>query len=168
MEHTVGFLKTCTHERVLWHSNTLEISVKNCIKALRKHRKKFTAIAVRGYSAAIFGGIVASKMKKNIILVRKPKESEDRHSEKLVEGISNQSCVFIDDLIASGKTVEKVIEGLHELKCNLYGVYLYNCCGFTNLQSTLDSIGKKYNIQPLALGNDYTPQYSESEFLPNV
>src|SRR3990167_6004329 len=169
MEHTVAFLKTCIHERALWHSATLEASVKKCIKVLCKHKKKFTAIAVCGYCAAIFGGIVAARMKKNIVLVRKPKEDEYRHSDRFVEGISNQSCVFIDDLISSGETVKKVVEGLRELKCTLYGVYLYNYYDDTIcIQYTLNNIGNQYGTKILALGRDYTPTYTEGEFLPNV
>lgn len=163
MEHTVGRLKTCSHERCLWHSGVLETSIKNCLKALRKHKNKFTAVAVRGYSAAIFGGIIASRMKKNIILIRKPKVNESYHSEKSVEGIENQACVFIDDLIASGDTIRAVNDGLKSMNCTLYGVYLYNYCGsLESLQHTLN------NLIPntLALGTDYTPCYSDIEFLP--
>lgn len=91
---------------------------------LRKHSRHFDAIAVSGYSAALVAPIIAHRMKKNLILVRK--DSESRHSTYLVEGPVNQRYIIIDDIIDSGHTLKFIEERVATcLEGKLYGVYLY-------------------------------------------
>ncbi len=117
--YTIG----CGHVDPLLRIDTLETAVKKCMKALKPHKDEFAAIAMSGYSSTIIGSVVAAKMRKNICIVRK--EDENCHSNYLVEGKPGQTYVFIDDLIASGRTLRRVYESMKQMRSKLYGVYLY-------------------------------------------
>lgn len=72
------------------------------IKKLKKY--DFDSIAFTGMSGALVAPIVAIKMNKPLIMVRKEQDT-DNHSHKKVEGfIDAKKYVIIDDCIASGKT----------------------------------------------------------------
>lgn len=72
---------------------------------------EFDAFAVRGNSGTLFGGALADRMNKGLILVRK--EDDRSHSTYRVEGLqSGQKYIFLDDLVFQGKTRDAVIEAI--------------------------------------------------------
>jgi len=77
-------------------------------KAIRKSGIEFDAIAFRGNSGALLASPLATLLKKHLILVRK--NTADSHSYTTVEGCSKRNCryIIVDDLIASGKTVQEI------------------------------------------------------------
>ena len=95
--------------------------------ACRKLRnKKFDAIAVTGNSGTLFGGALALKLKKRVILVRKPGvDSHGTELEILFETVD--SYIFVDDFIDSGATIKRVISTITSKDENmqLVGAYLY-------------------------------------------
>lgn len=88
----------------------------------------FDAFAVRGNSGVLFGGALAARMHKGIILVRKP---DDRsHSGMSVEGwTAGKKYLFLDDFVSSGATRRDVITAVRDNQFfNHYqyvGDYLY-------------------------------------------
>jgi adenine/guanine phosphoribosyltransferase-like PRPP-binding protein len=93
------------------------------IAAFRK-KHPFDAIAFRGNSGAAFGYPLAVSLKIPPIFLRK--RGEDCHSSYEIEGpsIDIQKYIIVDDLIASGKTTEKIVKGLEGAKC--VGIFLYS------------------------------------------
>ena len=93
----------------------------------------FDAIAVTGMSATIIGSIVAHKLYKNIIIVRKINDNKNNsHSNFDVEGLKNQRYIFIDDLVHSGGTLNNVIKGCSILNCKIIGAYMWQSPEFNN------------------------------------
>lgn len=130
----------CGHVDPLLTVDTLSEAVEKCIEKLTPHTGRFTTVAVSGYSSTIIGSIVASRMKKHICIVRKP--NDDCHSPFLVEGKPMQKYVFIDDLIASGSTLRRVVDSMKTLHSDLYGVYVYLNDPY-DMRNKLDRIGKE-------------------------
>ena len=122
--HIKSKISACSHEVELFDTKTRTKIVKTLLKILKPRIEEFDAIAISGYSMAMISPILADKLKKNIVLVRKP--SEDRISSYRAEGIHYQRCIIIDDLICSGFTFIRIIDGLKEIHCTTIGFVLYN------------------------------------------
>ena len=88
-------------------------TVKKMVTVLRKRIKKgddFDAIAVRGLSGTLIAPVLALKLKKTLLVVRK---GEDCHSSQTVEGdYGARSYVIVDDFVSSGRTVRAITEEL--------------------------------------------------------
>jgi adenine/guanine phosphoribosyltransferase-like PRPP-binding protein len=98
--------------------------IKYLTDCLKPFVEEFDAVVVSGYSMALIAPIIAHKLKKNIVLVRK--KSEQRHSSFDVEGMHNQRCIIIDDLIASGHTFETMIHYVKNIDCKVVGYITYD------------------------------------------
>jgi len=73
------------------------------------HGYNYDAIAFRGLSGMLVAPIVALKLHKTILAVRK--SDEDNHSGRMVEGDYNaRRYVIIDDIVSSGQTVRDIVE----------------------------------------------------------
>lgn len=116
------------------HANYLSVGCNNTIrdmmipiicKQLKPHLEKFDSIVAMGNSMMCVSPIIAHKLNKQLIIVRK--DNEDCHSDIKVEYHENPgSYIIIDDLIASGRTITKIADRMrHETTGQLYGVYLY-------------------------------------------
>jgi adenine/guanine phosphoribosyltransferase-like PRPP-binding protein len=104
-------------------------TVKRVTKILKEFDKvrPFDAIAVSGMSGALIGSTIADRLGKGIIVVRK-EDDTSTHSWYKVEGAICERYIIIDDLIASGKTVRRIIDQIkkeqyQDAKC--VGIYLY-------------------------------------------
>lgn len=91
---------------------------------LKKHQDKFDSIACCGMSMLAISPIIANKLDKQLILIRKPHElNTTNHSgRKLEYHQRSNSYIVIDDLIDSGKTIGHVS---HIMRCNMPGSTLY-------------------------------------------
>jgi adenine/guanine phosphoribosyltransferase-like PRPP-binding protein len=73
---------------------------------------QYDAIAMSGMSGALVGSIVANRLGKPMMLVRKPHEEKFSHSRQKIEsGVQHNRpiCyVIIDDLISSGDTINRI------------------------------------------------------------
>jgi adenine/guanine phosphoribosyltransferase-like PRPP-binding protein len=89
----------------------------------------FEVIACRGVSGLAFASLLAHRMKKGLLIVRKP--GEYTHSVyREVEGCLpslGRGWIIVDDIISSGATVLYIVEavlGINGCK-NFLGAYLY-------------------------------------------
>lgn len=82
--------------------------LKKTVDVLRKHRKKFDTIVFCGMSGALVAPVVADRLRKGMMLVRK--KSDNRHSTFEVEGVIPERYVIVDDLVDSCSTVQFIIE----------------------------------------------------------
>lgn len=117
-------MSCCGYERALYHAETLDLVVSYLSQSLIHRMDQFDAIAVSGYSMTIPGSIVAWKMQKHIIAIRK--DSEQRNSGYSQEGLCGQRCVIVDDLVSSGKSMKRVIDGVAALGGTVVGYLTYN------------------------------------------
>jgi hypothetical protein len=119
-----GVLMTaCNHEHELFSLHERNKVIQRLMDRLLPRHDEFDAIAISGYSMAMIVPIIADRLQKNVVLVRK--SSEQRASEYNVEGIHGQRCVFVDDMVDSGHTFTRVYEGLETIGCTVVGYSLY-------------------------------------------
>jgi orotate phosphoribosyltransferase len=106
----------------------LPLTIKLLEKMIVDSGLEFSTIAFRGMSGALIAPLIAHKLGKNLLMVRKT--GDECHSSHSTEGThSNENYIIIDDLISSGATVRKTIEAVNhmeecrEAKC--VGIFLY-------------------------------------------
>lgn len=106
--------------------NKFRTILRKVVKAVRKHRKhhKFDAVAFRGTSGMAMGFPLCIALKLHPILIRK--STSDTHSCNLIEGpcgVDIKHYIIVDDLIASGSTMDEIKRALTGAKC--VGIILY-------------------------------------------
>lgn len=100
------------------------------VRAIKRSGIEYDAIAFRGMSGALVVPIVAHKLKKKMIMVRK----EPSHAGRsCIEGyVQSKRYIVVDDFVASGSTVNEIIQKItwpneecdrSEAEC--VGVFLY-------------------------------------------
>lgn len=107
----------------------------NNIATMLSRNADFDSIVVTGNSGVIVGGIVALEYGKNLIIIRKPKESNHGSRIECPMNTGNP-FIIIDDFIDSGATMDRIFDQLQYLggewkdgqltkrKCK--GIFLYN------------------------------------------
>ena len=120
----MSYLETTYLHRVL-DPKSLNEQINIISRRLRKYKNDFDTIAIRGMSGALVGSAVAIKLGKGITIVRK---KENRHSYRDVEGNKEHTrYVIIDDLIATGSTIEEIRENMTTFNNGVcVGIILYN------------------------------------------
>jgi hypothetical protein len=117
-------IQCATHLSTALTPAKLRKAVASTIKFLKK--KEFDAIAFRGLSGQLFAPIVALRLRKTLLAVRK---GEDTHSTQMVEGdFGARNYIIIDDFITGGNTVNQIIKEIHTIKPTMkcVGYFGYN------------------------------------------
>ncbi len=89
----------------------------------------FDTLVGTGLSGTLIVPAVARMLGKHWLIVRKP--GDGSHSNHIVEGTIGQRWLFVDDLIASGNTVKRVlgdltrVERASMLSTQFVGAFLY-------------------------------------------
>lgn len=90
---------------VIFEADEFATRLNNAERALAN--VEFDAFAVRGHSGCLFGGALAARMRKKLILIRK--HADDAHCRMDIEGdASGNTYIFLDDLVCSGRTKKLV------------------------------------------------------------
>ena len=116
--------------------------VPNAVKQLKED--DFDTIVFRGMSGALIAPIVAMRLNKNILMVRKPSDcSHSGYSGKAEGCVEIDKYVIIDDFISTGHTVDNIISAVKESnsKAKLEGIFLYNADYGSNMKLGRFSIG---------------------------
>jgi len=116
---------------VKWFKNVLHLyrrehTVEAAVQALEG--LDFDTIAVSGVSGLLLGPILAYKMSKKLIVVRKNGDSS--HSNYLIEGTCGRKYVIIDDFMSTGATVSYIRQQIDK-KIDVSG-WKPECVGFYN------------------------------------
>jgi adenine/guanine phosphoribosyltransferase-like PRPP-binding protein len=125
-------IASASHLQYLFQNGNLQLAVKAMADQLKDH--KFDTIVATGISGISVGPMVASILGKQIAIIRKP--GERRYSEFKVEfvGALEHSIpglwVFLDDLLVTGTTFQRVVKVMKAKKSSCIGIALYN----TNLK----------------------------------
>ena len=102
--HCAGHLRTALLPDVAKHT------VARICKLVRQRNIEFDAIACRGLSGLLIAPIVAMRLKKTLLCVRK---GEETHSTYPVEGDAKaKTYVILDDFIDSGSTVSAIVDAI--------------------------------------------------------
>lgn len=100
--------------------NVFDDVIERAVRLLR--HVKFDTIVFRGFSGAVVGPAVALRLRKPWALIRK--EGADTHSCKCIEGIVQGDYVIIDDFVATGTTIRKIVTACGNNRC--VGAYFYD------------------------------------------
>jgi adenine/guanine phosphoribosyltransferase-like PRPP-binding protein len=139
----------------LFQPNVFISRVNNLVRMIKRSNIKFNAVAFRGMSGSIVAPVVAARLNKQMIMIRK--SDDDSHSNLSVEGdTSVRSYIIIDDRIASGETVRTINRHLSEFTFNqakLRGVFLYYHPGDDSEKDLQNML--KLNVPVRKLNNVY-------------
>jgi adenine/guanine phosphoribosyltransferase-like PRPP-binding protein len=87
-------------------------TISEVMKQIAPHHDKFDAIVCTGLSGLLIGPLLANKLGKRLGVVRKDIERQNgvSHADVLIETNmeATDRWLFVDDLIASGKTIRRV------------------------------------------------------------
>jgi adenine/guanine phosphoribosyltransferase-like PRPP-binding protein len=117
-EHTVNFI----------NPRRLKKHIALAVKYLKQYHDQYDTLAFAGISGAVIGPVVAMKLKKECILVRK--DGDKRNSSYEVSGYDDcDKYIIIDDFICSGDTAKMIQRKIHDA---LPGA---KCLGILEVQS---------------------------------
>jgi len=111
--------------------------VLNKCRRVLKEFDDFDTIAFSGNSGSLMSFPLAHRLNKEIMVVRKPRETESAYSCLMVEGIIpfNRRIIIIDDFVSTGKTIRYIVNTIKEedkksnngiTTCEFVGILLYN------------------------------------------
>lgn len=90
----------------------IDEAVDDCEKVLKT--KRFDTIVFRGVSGMLVGPIVAHRLRKEVIVVRKS-TTDYTHSHREAEGhVGAKRYIVLDDFISSGQTVKTIIKAVED------------------------------------------------------
>lgn len=133
-------IQGATHTvKILNHKHRQEM-IKNAVKILSKY--DFDGIACTGVSGLMVVPQLCEILDKNIIVVRKIKET--RYSPFDYEGVPPKKYIIVDDLVSSGNTVQRILqlfkEEIPSAECVGYYSYLSNECAYTRATSVFKKV----------------------------
>jgi hypothetical protein len=103
----------CGYLRVAVTMKNWKAVVANLVGMIRASKIDFDTIAFRGTSGALIAPAVAAKLRKNILMVRK--QGDGSHSGCPLEGNGDiERYIIVDDFIATGATVEKILAAVKD------------------------------------------------------
>ena len=119
------------HSPYLQHvlMNTGEV-IAAATETLSHYDDEYDAIVCTGISGLLLGPMLAHLLGKRLAVVRKP-EDKDNHAVVRIESSMsrNDRWIFLDDLVASGGTIQRVLESMDVspgYAGPMVGCYLYN------------------------------------------
>ena len=106
-------IKCAGHLTVMLNPKRAKFTVKQVIRMIRERKLEFDAIVCRGVSGLLIAPIVAMRLNKTLIVVRK---GEKTHSAYTVEGDHGaKRYLILDDFIDGGDTVRAIIKCVFEV-----------------------------------------------------
>jgi len=140
-------------------------------KLLRKHHNtklEFDTLVGTGLSGAIVIPQLAKSLRKKFLIVRK--STDNSHSWYPAEGVLGSKWLFVDDLIASGNTLNNCVKAIDELLRNhfswhteLTGVFLYGdgMSDATLENARVDREVPEWSSEPFQVRREYSSRTSE-------
>jgi adenine/guanine phosphoribosyltransferase-like PRPP-binding protein len=105
----------------------MQAVVAQTVMDLRLHADEFDFIAVRGSSGMLVGAPVSLALDKPLVVVRKPDEKSHQRSGDVINWHrAHGRFIFLDDMVASGRTREEVLKGLKGHRASYVATYLYH------------------------------------------
>lgn len=128
---------TCPHLYRPLERSLADGMIKECCEKLKP--LDFDTFVFSGNSGALVAPILAYKMHKELIMVRKP--NDDCASRHRVEGFTaSKRYVIVDDLVSTGKTMARILKGVQGFasrEAELVGVLIYNTRELLHLSNSM-------------------------------
>jgi len=107
---------------------------------------KFDSFVVRGTSGIVFGAKLAHVMDKNLVVVRKPDDSN--HGGGSVVGHTPERFIFVDDFVSTGRTRHETLTEIRSKfpKAKLVAQYLYQWDGTWTVYENDESVKSETTI----------------------
>ena len=121
---------------------SLEKIIRRIKRIIKKHKIKFDTIGFTGMSGSLVAPILAVRLKKKMLFVRK--NPNFSHGEK-IEGYLGGRVLVIDDFIETGKTIKRILNALEEVHTECSAIILYN----TECSSREYKLPKKFRHIPI-------------------
>lgn len=133
-------MRCASHLDPLLKIEQREMTIERMRDLMIPHEDKFDAIAVTGVSGALVGMPIAMALGKRLVVVRKKRGEEARHSYHDVEGLFARDSseedftmvydqwriAIVDDLIDAGDTIDRMWTQLTNCNQKVVSVFLYN------------------------------------------
>lgn len=108
--------------------DSLKETIKRICDRLKEHKKKFDTIVFRGMSGALVAPMVAAKLNKQMLMIRK---KDGSHSIYSIEGnVGLKNYIIVDDLVCTGDTVNQMVSSINKevsTEAKFVGISLYLC-----------------------------------------
>jgi len=122
MPKSMHQIRCASHLTMMLTPDRAKYTVRQVIKMIKDRGLEFDAIACRGVSGLLIAPIVAMRLNKSLIVVRK---GEDTHSMYTVEGDHGaRRYLILDDFIDQGDTVREIASEIYATN------RLARCVGF--------------------------------------
>jgi adenine/guanine phosphoribosyltransferase-like PRPP-binding protein len=122
MPKSMHQIRCASHLTMMLTPDRAKFTVRQVIKMIKDRGLEFDAIACRGVSGLLIAPIVAMRLGKSLIVVRK---GEDTHSMYTVEGDHGaRRYLILDDFIDQGDTVRAIASEIYATN------RLARCVGF--------------------------------------
>lgn len=103
------------HFRKVLDASELAVVVEQSVTLL--NTVQFDTLAFIGLSGAVLAPILAYKMGKELLMVRKNGGKDNSNSKQFFEGhVTAKRAVVVDDLISSGKTMSQMMYAIQDIK----------------------------------------------------
>jgi adenine/guanine phosphoribosyltransferase-like PRPP-binding protein len=104
-------IRCASHLEPMLTPERARFTVRQVIKMIKARDLKFDTIACRGVSGLLIAPVVAMRLNKTLLVVRK---GENTHSTHAVEGdYGAKRYLILDDFIDGGSTVRAIVEGIY-------------------------------------------------------
>lgn len=138
-----------------------KVVIRKMVRMIKQSEIKFDTIAFRGMSGALIAPVIADRLGKDVVMIRK---DDGNHSGYRVEGrICAKNYIIIDDLISTGETLRLIIRTLNEKRDstidhipNCVGIFLYSD---SRGDDGLDCDGKVYPVRAFYHNKEMTEMY---------
>jgi adenine/guanine phosphoribosyltransferase-like PRPP-binding protein len=133
-------IQGATHTVKILNHKHRQRMIKDAVEVLSKYN--FDGIACTGVSGLMLVPQLCEMLDKNIIVVRKIKET--RYSPFDYEGVPPKKYIIVDDLISSGNTVQRILELFKEeipsAECIGYYSYLNSECSYKSAPTVFKKV----------------------------
>lgn len=108
------------------------------VQAMKSEKVKYDTMVGTGLSGALIVPQLARELDKHFMIVRK--EAEDHHSSIVLEGKLGKRWLFVDDLISTGTTAQRVYDEIRNharmrgFRTVCVGGWLYADHWFTDME----------------------------------
>ena len=153
-------IRCASHLTVMLNPARAKYTAKKVVKMIKARGLKFDAIACRGVSSMLISPIVAMRLNKSLIVVRK---GEATHSSYIVEGDHGaRRYLIIDDFIDSGDTIRAITEEIYDVNkdAQCVGFIAYKRLSFKDRNSFETEMKKAWWDQEETPSRFFTAQYT--------
>lgn len=102
-----------------------KVSLDEAVEALAPHVGEFDCIVVVASASGMFGAMLADRLNKHLVIIRKLGVSTHSENERIELPCGCDTFLFVDDLVDSGHTRNFVLEIAAKYNLIHFGDYMY-------------------------------------------